>query len=563
MNRRRCFNWLITLNIYKVFAMLLTLVVIFIMVSIMVHSSLTGYLQSGDTKVPQRKILNSGFGSTLKYSDLKIQIEELKRIKISVSNELLELESKRQRLNAEIVNYTQHIDVLRYTHENFVQQIDKLNLDIGNLKLMEQDMRVKNTPDIQAPKRLLASANNNIPGPPLGSAFYCTPHTCFDFSRCSLSSQFPVYFYDPKEQVFSTSPLDSFVSLSVTNALQSSLHLTFNANIACVYLVLIGDTIGGMQTASDLESKLKKLHSWNGDGRNHILVNIARNLNNRDVFKGINIGRAIVSQSNFFESQYRRDFDIILPPVIGGSHGDTWMHLPFIVPARRQYLFSFQGELPKYEAFFAPMSKSQLNYIERDLLELEEFVLNTIGKLSTNNKGDNFLIDLKCESERTDGYHGEWSLCGPDSKRYDVLTNSTFSLILGPLNNTLISTTLIQTRIYEGLKLGAIPVILGNIKLAFEDMLPWKHAVLTLPKARVSELHYFLRSIPDADILELRRQGRLIWEQHLGTTKSVIDTLLATVRHRISIPPLPARREKSPSVFNASFQPLQVSKEIK
>jgi hypothetical protein len=51
----------------------------------------------------------------------------------------------------------------------------------------------------------------------------------------------------------------------------------------------------------------------------------------------------------------------------------------------------------------------------------------------------------------------------------------------------------------------------------------------------------------------MRRQGRIVWESYFGTTKSIIDTVLANLRIRINIPAFPIKEEPSQSVFNTSF----------
>lgn len=66
-------------------------------------------------------------------------------------------------------------------------------------------------------------------------------------------------------------------------------------------------------------------------------------------------------------------------------------------------------------------------------------------------------------------------------------------------------------------------------------------------------MHFLLRAVPDSDLLSMRRQGRLIWEHYLSTAQGVVDSIIATIRDRLGIPPLPAPQAASPSVFNESF----------
>ena len=116
-----------------------------------------------------------------------------------------------------------------------------------------------------------------------------------------------------------------------------------------------------------------------------------------------------------------------------------------------------------------------------------------------------------------------------------------------------------QGRIYEALRAGAIPVILGSdqIELPYSETIDWRRAALMLPKVRVTELHFLLRAVPDTDLLNMRRQGRLIWERYLSSVQSTVDTIIASLRDRLGIPPRPIPPVISKSVFNASFVPLK------
>jgi len=66
-------------------------------------------------------------------------------------------------------------------------------------------------------------------------------------------------------------------------------------------------------------------------------------------------------------------------------------------------------------------------------------------------------------------------------------------------------------------------------------------------------MHFLLRAVSDNDLLAMRRQGRLIWERYMSTAQGTVDTIIAVIRDRLGIPPLPAPQTLSPSVFNESF----------
>ena len=88
-------------------------------------------------------------------------------------------------------------------------------------------------------------------------------------------------------------------------------------------------------------------------------------------------------------------------------------------------------------------------------------------KIMSTVKIDRLHLEFKCDlvndDERTI-HPNDWFLCGTESYRKSILIQSTFALIFSPmlLYNPYFTTTIFQTRIYEALRAGAIPVILGG-----------------------------------------------------------------------------------------------------
>jgi len=74
------------------------------------------------------------FGST-KSSELKSQIDELRAIKTSVSNELLELEKKRQTLLTDISGYTSAIDELKQSYRQTSEELGRLKVSLTSLQV--------------------------------------------------------------------------------------------------------------------------------------------------------------------------------------------------------------------------------------------------------------------------------------------------------------------------------------------------------------------------------------------------------------------------------------------
>lgn len=95
-----------------------------------------------------------------------------------------------------------------------------------------------------------------------------------------------------------------------------------------------------------------------------------------------------------------------------------------------------------------------------------------IQKFITQTTIDQFYIKIDCENKRIYSNVFDWCLCGNETKRKEFLTQSTFTLVPAPLDIDMISTVMMQTRIYESLKFGAIPVFLEHdrIGLPFDEV---------------------------------------------------------------------------------------------
>lgn len=132
--------------------------------------------------------------------DLKSRVEELLRIKGSVSSELRDMENKRQKLQVEIQSYTKNIDKLKMELNHQQTELNRLKISVEQAQVAQREALQQNTPDLALPKRLVP---NQLPAilPPISkdNIKNCKMYTCFDHSRCSLTSGFPVYLYDPDQ----------------------------------------------------------------------------------------------------------------------------------------------------------------------------------------------------------------------------------------------------------------------------------------------------------------------------------------------------------------------------
>ncbi|EDV37303.1 uncharacterized protein Dana_GF11490, isoform C [Drosophila ananassae] len=568
-------SWLRQCRRYKLLAVILMLL---FFVSCLAYRILSSEQDAPSLDVHRSSPLLDAYEdfSAMRAGDLKMRIEELVRIKSTVSVELRELESRRQKLQSDISQYNQKIEELKQELLREQTELERLKISVEQAQVAQREAVQRNTPDLALPRSLLPNTLPRRMSPiSWGMAASCEMHNCFNHSRCSLTSGFPVYLYDPDEHSVQKHgyDIDGFLKTTIKQTLGYNAHIVRDPKMACIYLVLVGEALleqdllrNNRYAAQEAEQqvpstpgqadecpvdmeKLYRLPYWGGDGRNHVLLNLARrDLSSRrtNPLHKQNTMRAIVVQSAFEREQFRPGYDIIVPPILGPPGGDVWQECAGMVPARRKYLLTFQGELrPKQKAS----------------VRLDDFIIEHLTDMANGATQDQFVLQFQCnpatEQQEADSVP-DWTLCGSDSSRKQLLKDSTFVLILPPLNGR-VSSTLMLARIYEALRSGAIPVILGSdeLRLPYAETLDWRRTALLLPKARITELHFLLRAVQDADLLLLRRQGRLIWERYLSSVQATVDTVIASLRDRLGIPPRPVPSVQAQSVFNSTFTPLK------
>uniref|UniRef100_U5EV17 glucuronosyl-galactosyl-proteoglycan 4-alpha-N-acetylglucosaminyltransferase n=1 Tax=Corethrella appendiculata TaxID=1370023 RepID=U5EV17_9DIPT len=572
-------NYFKQMKIYKILILIATLLVL---VPLIIHY----YLLRVESDIPQQNVHHRTRSqleafedfSSLKAADLKLRIDEMLRIKGTVSVELRELEARRQKLQSDIGLYNQKIDELKQELQRQQTELDRLKISVEQAQVAQREAVLRNTPELALPKQLYSTILPQKYPPPLFTVSRaCKMSSCFDHSRCSLTSGFPVYLYDPDEYnvVIDGYDVDGFLKTTIKQTLGYNSHLTNDPKKACIFLVLVGEALPeqeilknnrysmpqidiGANSSTLSLVKLRKLPYWGGDGRNHVLLNLARrdlSIGSGNAFHKIDTSRAMLIQSSFYDSQFRSGFDLVVNPILGPPGGDIWQECSNMLPARRKYLLSFQGEMN------AMNQSGNGNLLDQEIDTIDDFIIEHLKEMSTGMTQDKFLLQFECipaTEQKSVSTIRDWSLCGTDNSRKAILKDSTFSLILISGANH-VSSTLIQARLYESLRAGAIPVILGAdlITLPYSETIEWRRACIMLPKARITELHFFLRAIPDTDLLNMRRQGRLIWERYLSSVQATVDTIIASLRDRLGIPPKPIPPVVSHSVFNSTFVPLK------
>lgn len=514
-------HWLSTIRLSRI---ILCILVVLVIVPIITHYYLSdvGSEQSKSFHSRNKLDLPDDLGS-IKASEVKIRIEEMLRIKMSVNNELRDLEAKRQKLQSEISSLGMKIEELKNEAGRKVIDLDRIKLSISQAEVAHLEILERNQPELRLPAKLEPNPLIDIlPMPNHDVESNCSIYSCIDFSRCSLVSNFPVYVYP-----FNGEGYEERISASLSQTLNYNPHITSNAQEACLFIYV------NSSPESELRKNLQNLSHWAGDGRNHIIFHIGffpkemSSLISHAVNENSTFGRAMIVQSVFHT--YRPHFDLLVPPLLGPPGSDVWYDLPSLTPARRRYLLSYSGHL---------QSSSE--------------VQKTLEQLTASSTSDEFYFEFQCFHPKNES---DSSLCGTVQTRSAVLQQSTFVLI--PLPHTDLTSLAVQLRLYEALKYGSIPIMVGNhnakFLLPYEDVIDWNRAIIKLPTSRLPELHFYIRAVTDRDILAMRRQGRVLWEKYFGSIQSIVDSVIAVFRHRIGIPPPAILDEPSPSVFNETF----------
>jgi len=429
------FHWLSTVRLSRI---ILSILIVLVIVPIITHIYLSKVTsEQTETFLSRNKLDLPDDLSSAKASELKIRIEEMLRIKISVNNELRDLEAKRQKLNQEISNLGMKIEELKNEASHKTQELERIKLSISQAEVAHKEILERNQPELGLPAKLSISLIRDIlPLPIPNEANQCSIYSCIDFSRCSIVGNFPVFVYPLGIDVFERE------KASLMQTFNYNPHITYNPDEACLFIYVNGSP------EKKIEDDLGKLSHWGGDGRNHIIFNIVSTADNispvilsRESNEKANsvYGRAMLVQSVFHV--YRPHFDLCVPPLLGPPGSDVWFDLPLLSPARRRYLLSFSGQQTSNSS---------------------SLVQSTLELLQTSTTSDEFYFEFQCLN-KNDQNLVDSSLCGSVKTRAAILQQSTFALI--PLPATGLTTLAVQLRLYEALKFGAIPVVIGNLLL--------------------------------------------------------------------------------------------------
>uniref|UniRef100_A0A1B8Y7U2 Exostosin-like 3 n=1 Tax=Xenopus tropicalis TaxID=8364 RepID=A0A1B8Y7U2_XENTR len=453
-----------------------TLFIILVFFPLIAHYYLTTIDDAND---PDRRIFGPRTGNEL--CEVK-HVQDLCRIRESVSEELLQLEAKRQELNSEIAKLNLKIEACKKSIENAKQDLLQLKNVISQTEHSYKELMAQNQPKLSLPIRLLPEKDDiNIPLPK--SKRNCGLHNCFDYSRCPLTSGFPVFVYNSDQYPFGNF-IDPLIKQALEASVRNNVYVTENANNACIYVVLMGEMQEPvMPKPTELEEQLHSLPYWRTDGHNHLIINLSRKSETQNYLYNVSTGRAMIAQSTFYDLQYRPGFDIVVSPLVHAMSEPNFLEIPPQVPVKRKYLFSFQGE--KIESLRSSLQEARSFEEEMEgnaPADYDDRIITTL-KAVQDSKLDFVMVEFTCKNQAKPSLPTEWALCGERDDRLELLKQSTFALIITPGDSQLVISAGSAMRLFEALEVGAIPVILGEqVQLPYHDTIRWNEAVLILPK---------------------------------------------------------------------------------
>ena len=322
----------------------------------------------------------------------------------------------------------------------------------------------------------------------------CTMKECFLSSRCQFSSKFKAFVYPNKngEKPFN-------------NLLYGKEYFTDNANEACVFVYFLDEDI----------KNLPKLQYWGKNGENHIIIN----LNNRDM-KPFNSGFALLAQSIFSSQNFRPGFDFLSPLYNETLSQKIWELLAPIFPLKRKWLLSYM------ESYDSPLKDADVFQENKKKL----CKLMQVWKKVSSNLTDK--IFFRCSTGLSN-----LSLKSKENRQH-IFVESIFTIILVPPNSQ--ASLTFQHLLLSALYNGAIPVLIGlrNKKgnLPLQEYVLWDKIVVWLPSLNIKDIISFIRTFSEADVNQMKRDGRYAVEIVLSHKGSILASILEIIIKRLHLP---------------------------
>lgn len=432
-----------------------------------------------------------------------------KNMKNLLQNEVVDLEKQRAALIKEIllknIEFTKlHNEVHQYSIKSF-----RIRNSIISLTQIRKDFqrRHKSIVDFKPIISKFTKVTTAIdyhtftkPNSNFIDLATCSVFSCFNYQNCAFNRS--------NTLTFSLDSSHRSLSDSLSESVRNSVF--YSQSNPCVNIVL-----------NATESTINRCHNLNCVilSMDHI----------------VSPQKSIIANFYFTKSNYRHNFDIVMPAPLSYVHHTSNAKLPMIFPLKRRYLLSFTTSA----------SLSSLPTLDRFVLRYLQNISDEIQKETGNN---NFYFDTNCAIVKSQQHANisDWSLCEDTDSRLKRLVKSTFCLVLSHWNIDVLTTAVSQQRVFECILTGSVPVILGDLLLPFEEIIDWPRAVLRFPKQRVVEIVSVIENIADSDIFEMKLHARKLLELHFSTDTKQIDSVgyVLTKRIGFALPPTKSHRSE-------------------
>lgn len=489
--------------------------------------------------------------------DLQLRIEDLKRIKLSIRNELKLIQREKNKLLKEKTTLTGKNDKLLAQITKSKAQLKQLDLDItaNRRRKFEQTCdsdRVSpiifnplKSVDINEQLSMLKDAQYGHLKYELNNLNSTSPHSIeelhknqrpdiFDLSQCPLTKDFKFHLLeqpDSNHLAVLTDDTRSKVDLTlVKDILQTHRQYTQNPDDAC----LIVSLVGGLNATLELDLS-----------KNNLIIDlIGASTSSRNSYNS-----AAIASSVFQQNSFRPYVDLVLPSIwqsplkfdsiIGSVSPQS--------PIERKYLASYfgRGSGAQYASTLDESSQSpmyQLNPLEK--------ILQTIHR---NSIDDLFLFIYNCGLDSN-------TQCYEEKEK--MIELSTFLIVLPDHQDGSDLDEHANDIFYLALSRGTIPVLVGREQamLPFGEVLDWRRSALLVPTARLPEIHFILRSLSAPDLYQLKYHGRRVFENYLATAKQILDTTISLISlERFNYPPPPIQDVKTITYYPSQDLVLDVN----
>ena len=178
--------------------------------------------------------------------DLKKRIEQALDIKDSAQRELRQIEKKLTDLRKQESELIRTIDELKSNATHEKTNFETLSMKIEQAKFALTELAERNTPELKPPLRLKALPKDNFIGQDnTKSVPDCTFGSCFDLSRCSLSSGYPVLVRCPEDQ----NPTNWAIQNLVHPVDQLGCKISYDLQLPYSWKKLVSVRVGGCSSS--------------------------------------------------------------------------------------------------------------------------------------------------------------------------------------------------------------------------------------------------------------------------------------------------------------------------